>query len=435
MRDVLTAWARRAAALLVGAAVLVLAGSQVASAHPLSTSAVLLDVTSSEVTATVQIPLDELSIAQDRDLTATSVLTPSTLAGLRAYVRDHLGATDDAGRTWTTTVSGGTVTEVDGVDNLVLAATLAPATGTVGDFVLHDDAVMDALPAHRVFVSARYGHDGAYTQLAMLSWQTTAVPVARASAATDADSGFVPAVHLGIEHISGGSDHLLFLLMLLLPAPLAVRGRRWVRRPDVRRAGWRIVHVVTAFAIGHSITLALGALGWVHLPSRFVEAGIALSVLVSAVHAIRPLVRRGEVLIAGGFGLLHGLAFATLLGDLDLSRTSLVTTLLGFNLGIEVTQLLVVALAMPSLIVLSRTPAYPWLRAALASLGAVLASAWLLERVGVLTANPLEPVANLLVDHPIALAVGLATCALVGHASMRASGGGATAPDRFLTRT
>ena len=399
----------RVVALLVGVALLLVGASGAASAHPLSTSAVRLDVGTAEVAATIDLPLDELSIARGRRLTATDVVATPVLEVLRAYVQSHLSASDAAGRTWTTHVDGGRVTEIDGVENLVLHATLTPSAGAVGDFVLHYDAVVDTLVSHRVFVSGRYGHTGSYTTLAMLSWQTTSVPVEASTAPRG--RGFVAAVHLGVEHISGGSDHLLFLLMLLLPAPLLARGRRWQRRDDVRRSGVRVVHVVTAFAVGHSCTLALGALGWVDLPTRLVESGIALSVLVSAVHAVRPLVRRGEVLIAAGFGLLHGLAFAALLTPLDLSRGGLVGTLLGFNLGIELTQLMVVALVMPSLLVLSRTRLYPFLRTALAVLGGVLAAAWLAERSGLTASNPGEPVANLLVDHPLVVALGLAAVA------------------------
>lgn len=396
-----------------------------AVAHPLSTSAVLLDVDSDAVAATVELPLDELSVALDQVLTADNVLDARTLAGLRAYVQAHLSASDPSGRPWSTSVTGGRVQKVDGIDDLLLDATLTPVSGSVGDFVLHDDAVIDRLISHRVFVSGRYGHTGAYTTLAMLSWQTQSVPVASAAPAAASEQGFVPAVRLGLHHIASGSDHLLFLIMLLLPAPMIIVGRRWRQRvgadgAGARRVLWRVVHVVTAFAVGHSCTLVIGALGWVELPSRLVEAGIALSVLVSAIHAIRPLVRRGEVLIAGGFGLLHGLSFAAVLGDLQLSRTSLVTTLLGFNLGIELAQLLVVALVMPSLILLSRTPAYPVLRLAGAALGAVLAAAWFAVRVGLISADPVEPVGNLLVDHPLALAVGLGVSALVLTAVHRA---------------
>jgi HupE / UreJ protein len=422
---------RRAVALLAGVAILVLAAPAFqASAHPLSTTAVLLDVNAHHVDATIDLPLDELSVAMDQKLSTTNVLEATTLADLRTYVQAHMSATDTTRQAWTSAVTGGVVKKVDGIDNLVLDATLTPSSGDVGDFVLHYDAIIDKLVAHRVFVAARYGSSGSYTTLAMLSWQTTSVPVA--STTPPASQGFVAAAHLGVQHISGGSDHLLFLIMLLLPAPLLARGRRWVRRDDPGRAAWRVVHVVTAFAIGQSITLALGALGWVHLPTRLVECGIALSVLVSALHAIRPLARRGEVFIAGSFGLLHGLAFATLLTEMDLSRRGLVTTLLGFNLGIEITQLSVVALVMPSLILLIRTAAYPALRVTLAGTGSVLATAWLAERSEIISTNPLEPVGAALVQHPFSLAAALAAAAVIsvllqhlGRDAVSSSGRGA----------
>ncbi len=383
----------------------------VASAHPINTSEVRLDVTAEEVAATIDLPLDQLDGALGQSLTAEDVLDSKNLPGLRSYVQAHLSGTDAVGRQWTTRVTGGSVAKVDGADNLVLNATLTPESGTVWDFGRHYDAIVDKLISHRIFVSARYGHSGSFTTLAMLSWQTQSVPVA--STTPPETAGFVAAIHLGLHHIADGSDHLLFLLMLLLPAPLMAEGRRWRPRPDPARAGRRTIHVVTAFAVGHSSTLALGALGWVHLPDRLVESGIALSVLVSAVHAIRPLVSRGEVLIAVGFGLLHGLAFATLLGPLDLGRANLVSTLFGFNLGIEIAQLVVVALVMPSLLLLARTSSYRYFRTGTALVGAVLAAGWLAERSRIISRNPFEPVADLLVDHPLVLAAGLALLALV----------------------
>lgn len=115
-----------------------------------------------------------------------------------------------------------------------------------------------------MFVSARFRSTGSYPTLAMPSWQTTQVTVA--AVPPSEATGFVAAVHLGVEHISRGRDHLLFLLMLLLPAPFDGRAATVGEAPDptwagVRRTSWRVVHVVAAFAIGHSITLAFGALG------------------------------------------------------------------------------------------------------------------------------------------------------------------------------
>jgi hypothetical protein len=171
--------------------------------------------------------------------------------------------------------------------------------------------------------------------------------------------------------------------------------------------------------VGHSLTLALAASGVVHVPSRPVETLIAFSIAVSAVHAIRPLVARGEVLIAAGFGLVHGLAFASLIGDLGLDRGSLVTTLLGFNLGIELTQLLVVALMMPSLLVLAHTPHYPAFRLGVAVVGLVFSVSWMLERATLTSGDPFEGTQTWLVGHPLLVAGTVATLAVAARLRCR----------------
>jgi hypothetical protein len=188
-------------------------------------------------------------------------------------------------------------------------------------------------------------------------------------------------VGLGVRHIAEGTDHLLFLLVLLLPAPLLLtKTRRWGRFGGVRYSLVRLLGIVTAFTLGHSLTLLLGALGWVRLPTQPVEVLIAVSILVSAVHAWRPLFPGREAYVAAGFGLVHGLAFASTLAGLHLTAGPLAGSILGFNLGIELMQLLVIALTVPWLILLSQTPAYPAVRVGGAAGAAVAALAWILER-------------------------------------------------------
>jgi hypothetical protein len=184
-----------------------------------------------------------------------------------------------------------------------------------------------------------------------------------------------------MRHIAEGTDHLLFLLALLLPAPLLVIGSRWAGFAGVRHSLLRILKIVTAFTVGHSITLALAALGAVDIPARPVEVLIAVSIFFSALHALRPIFPGRETRIAGFFGLVHGLAFAATLGELGLGRWERVAGILAFNLGIETMQLIVVAATMPSLILLSRTRAYPGLRIC-GALFAVFASlGWLADRL------------------------------------------------------
>ena len=198
---------------------------------------------------------------------------------------------------------------------------------------------------------------------------------------------------LGMRHIAEGTDHLLFLLVLLLPAPLLAVGSRWRGIADVRRSLLHIAGIVTAFTIGHSLTLTLAAMNVVHVPSRPVEALIALSILVSAIHALRPIFPGREAWIAAFFGLIHGLAFATTLDRLGLSRWERVAGILAFNLGIETMQMIVVALILPSLLLMSRTRAYPFLRIGGAIFACAASSAWIAERLlGVQT--PVDVVVN-----------------------------------------
>jgi len=117
-----------------------------------------------------------------------------------------------------------------------------------------------------------------------------------------------------------------------------------------------------------------------HLPTRPVEAAIALSVLVSAVHAMRPLFPGRERYVAFGFGLVHGLAFATVIAGFGAGVAARATAILGFNLGIEAVQLILVVLLLPGLTIGARTRWYPAARLALAGFAAFAAAVWLVQR-------------------------------------------------------
>jgi hypothetical protein len=192
--------------------------------------------------------------------------------------------------------------------------------------------------------------------------------------------GFTALFRLGARHIAEGTDHLLFLLALLLPAPLVAAGKRWGGYAGGRETLRRILKIVTAFTVGHSVTLLLGALGCVHPPEPLIESAIALSIFVSAVHALAPIFRVKEVFIAGGFGLVHGLAFAATLTEFRLDPLTMASSVLAFNLGIEAVQILVILVTMPWLLLLARTRAYPPFRIVGASLTGIAALGWMAER-------------------------------------------------------
>ena len=161
---------------------------------------------------------------------------------------------------------------------------------------------------------------------------------------------------------------------------LLKNGKKWGAFGGIRYSITRLLKIVTAFTIGHSVTLLTGALGWLKLPGQPVEIGIAISILVSAIHAIRPIFPGKEIFIAGGFGLIHGLAFAAVLANLHLGGAQLALSVLGFNIGIELMQLFVIVLTIPWLMLLCKTPLYKWVRTTGAVLAGIAALAWIMER-------------------------------------------------------
>jgi hydrogenase/urease accessory protein HupE len=192
---------------------------------------------------------------------------------------------------------------------------------------------------------------------------------------------FVQFVMEGVWHIWIGFDHILFLLALLLPAVMAQEAKKWVGVPTFRRALSEVLWVVTAFTVAHSITLTLAALEIVALPSRWVESAIAASVVLAAANNLWPVVERKRWLVAFIFGLIHGFGFASVLTELGLPKDALVLSLLGFNLGVELGQLAIVAGFLPLAFVLRHSAFYKkgifWGGSFLTMLVALV---WLLER-------------------------------------------------------
>ncbi len=162
----------------------------------------------------------------------------------------------------------------------------------------------------------------------------------------------------GVRHIWLGYDHLLFLFTLLLPSVVVYRNRGWQPRASLRESATDIVKVVSAFTLAHSLTLSLAALDFVELPSRLVESVIALTVLLGAANILFPLVRERRWLLALIFGLIHGLGFAAVLADLGLDDGHLLEALIGFNIGVELGQLAIVAVVMPAVFLIRATAFY-----------------------------------------------------------------------------
>lgn len=188
--------------------------------------------------------------------------------------------------------------------------------------------------------------------------------------------GFWALVKLGVWHIWIGLDHILFIVALILPA--VVRRREsladlstvdtnvpdnysdsWLPVAKFKPAFIYIITVITFFTIAHSITLAMAALGVVNLSSRIVESIIAISIALAAVHNITPIFKGREWLIAFLFGLFHGFGFASVLGEKGLSGDFMILSLLGFNVGVELGQVLIICMVFPVLYLIRKLFVYP----------------------------------------------------------------------------
>ena len=257
-------------------------------------SVVLLNVHTNRIDADIQIPLVELQAAWGHAVNDSSAGLVDRLGPqLRAYLEKHIRSQSPDGNRWAVSIGKLDVSETRNSINgtyreLTAKLQLVPPAGEdTRQFTLYYDVVLHQVVTHKILVAVQ--QDWERGQLAeaepvqvgtiSLDIVNNRVPPLVVNLASGSIwTGFGAMVKLGTQHIAEGTDHLLFLLVLLLPAPLLVSAHRWSRFGGVSYSLKRLLLIVTAFTIGHSLTLLLGALGWVRLPSQPVEVLIAVSI-------------------------------------------------------------------------------------------------------------------------------------------------------------
>ena len=237
-------------------------------------------------------------------------------------------------------------------------------TGIVADF-----------PTHKLLTSITLNDfNGVY----VLDSERTSITVSPLN--NDWLTQFGEMVYQGIWHIFIGLDHILFLVATLLTVNLRRNNNRWERAASKARIFKNTVILVSTFTLAHSITLTATALNFITLDSRIVEIGIALSVAITALNNMFPIIMRLGF-ITFGFGLLHGMGFASVFGDLNAQSGSLVMNVLAFNLGVEIGQLAIVSLLLPLLLAVRNVKVYAKAIMPIASsIIAVIALNWTLQR-------------------------------------------------------
>lgn len=352
----------------------------IGEAHPSPHSSIELDVQPSEVRAELKMPLEQLSLALGHDAEESpQEYLARYRSDLTRYIAQHVRVHAPDSPEWQIQLDGNlTISENENpVDIIARVKLIPPGDTSTRVFTLESDLIQHFIISHRIFIVLR--NEARIIDVLRFLHNSTLINLDRG----DPWKGFVGTFRLGLKHIAEGTDHLLFLLMLLLPAPLLAADGRWKNFIGVKSSLLQLLRVITAFTLGHSITLVLGGFGVVHPPAAPVEVLIALSVFITGLHALRPIFPRREFLIAAGFGLIHGLAFSSAIAEFGLEPQQLMISVLGFNLGIETMQLAIVLAIAPLIFGLSqiRIRWYQWTRVSCASLGLVAATVWLYERL------------------------------------------------------
>jgi hypothetical protein len=308
-----------------------------AAAHPINVAYASVTIADDGVTIRLSVNLFELDLllSLDRDGDALIDQHELDLSAERVveYLSRHVAVTAD-GRA--RTLKSDVMHIAQGADGKqLLETTLLFPGAPAAAYSIRCDPLTDLGSDHRTL--AKISRNGRTEQFVFQQG------VAYLSAQQAFSAAFVQFLQLGVLHIFTGYDHILFLLGLLLATE---------RLLDA-------VKIITAFTLAHSITLALAALDLVVLNAKLVEAGIALSIVYIAAENLLQKKSGRRWMVSFAFGLVHGFGFANVLREMDLQRSSLLASLLSFNIGVELGQLVIVILILPVLAMARRTHAFP----------------------------------------------------------------------------
>jgi len=359
---------RRTLATLVALATLGVGST--ASAHPLDLGYLRITQSGDELSVSLGISADAAAGLLDADhVDAATVTARASELAAASYALAPI-TTDDGPCTW------GPASAVlhDATVDIASTATCAGTGERRWTFLaVRDDLISSGF---QLLVKETVGHS---ERLTLIDGSNDSMVLGAATAGSSV--GFSAFVWSGIEHIGvapaewrepdgglrlpDGIDHILFLIGLMLG------GGRLLQ----------LVGIASGFTLGHSITLAIAALGIVRPPSEVIEPLIALSIALVAVEAFTGVFHKHRWKIATGFGLVHGFGFANALTELDLSTRGMVTALFGYNLGVELGQVAIVLVVAPLILLAHRDKRFgTYVVKAIACVIFVLGMSWFFER-------------------------------------------------------
>ncbi|MEM7283412.1 MAG: HupE/UreJ family protein [Pseudomonadota bacterium] len=361
--------------------------SPLGQTHTLGEGYLFVEVTDESLNGWFEITLSDLDKALDIDSDQDGRVEEQDVAQNIARIQDYL--TDrvdisDGSREYQLTYTGFELLKIPVGQYMVLRFE-SDATQVPDVLTFRYDVLFDEDSTHRGFLVV---HSNTKSKL-VNTGEDVSLIFGPDSKTKDFDfkntspwSSFVDFLKHGVWHIWIGIDHILFLVALLLPSVLQRKSdASWIPTDNFKSASWAVVKIVTLFTLAHTITLTLAALDIITLPSRLVESVIAASVVIAALNNLIPIFRDNMGWVVFGFGLFHGFGFASVLQHLTNNATNLVADLAGFNIGVEIGQIAIVAVVFPILYALRSSRLYiKRIMPALSIVIGLLAAGWLVER-------------------------------------------------------
>ena len=369
-------------------AMVILLCPAVARAHNPNETYIYLDIDSLTIGGLVEMRLQDLDAIFDLDRNGNGAVSDAEFDAGKPAILDHFQSAMSFDLNGATPmILFDEVTRFDGgIGTFMQLNFTLDYKGAVPDQIAmtYDSQFDGSLENHRAMVLLRSNvKTGLENNEAHISHIFAPGPNQVTLSLTSPPAGQVFALFVkhGLVHILIGFDHVAFLLALLLPSVLVVQAGRWAPAATLGQAGWTILKIATVFTLAHSITLSAAALGIIVPPAQMIEALIALSIVAAALVNITLVRPTATLPMVFALGLLHGFGFSYVMEPLGIARATLLHSLLGFNIGVELGQIAIIAVVFPPLFVLRRQG---WYVAAVLKGGSVLliliATWWFGER-------------------------------------------------------
>lgn len=320
-----------------------LACASAVQAHETTRSYLTLTRSDRDVSLQFRVAFRDIEVAVWMDENLDGEITWAEVDQRRAAIASYLQSRIvlEAGGACDLTLNSSGASTSGGIDYLDLGFT-GQCPDALVPLTLRSDVFADIDPDHRMFLTAPDGAQSTNAVLRASNPEITLTP--GAGGLWNTFAGYLWA---GVEHLLGGADHIVFLLVLMLPAVSIGR-----QQPGL--AIRSVVAAVTGFTLAHALTLTAGATALLRPPPSLIECLIALTIIIAALDNLWGFIPAPRAAVAAFFGLFHGFGFAAALDVLHLQGADFVLALLGFNAGIELAQIGLVLILFPALVMLSR---------------------------------------------------------------------------------